>query len=398
MALKYRSEPGVKKDEALLGTYSRQQVAFVRGKGCSVWDSNGREYLDLVAGIAVSSLGHNHPKLVAAVCNQATNIMHSSNLYEIPNQSTLASRLVKHLPGGWKVFFSNSGAEANEAAIKFAFKATGRSRIVSTLNSFHGRTAMTLSVTGQQKYWKGFEPLIYRDVLFAEYGSAESVKSKLDKDVACIIVEPIQGEGGVIVPPAGFLADVCKAAKKNGTLVIMDEIQAGMCRTGKFFAHLWDEGCIPDIITMAKALAGGVPIGATLVSSGVAEKIAPGDHGSTFGGNQLSTAAANAVMDVVEAPGFMEEVARKGGKLIGGLEKIFEGAGYVKEVRGKGLMIGVEMTPEAAKSFKSFAMERGFIVNVAHDCVIRLVPPLIISDEEIESFLAMSSAFASSME
>ncbi len=397
MALKYRSEPGGKDDDALLGTYARQPVSFVRGKGCTVWDSDGRAYIDFVAGIAVNSLGYDHPKLVAAISNQATSIIHSSNLYEIPSQSRLASRLSASLPPlGWKVFFSNSGAEANEAAIKFAMKATGRKKIVSTDNSFHGRTAMALSVTGQKKYWKGFEQLIYPNVLFAEYGSAREISEKLDSDVACVIVEPIQGEGGVVLPDSSFLSKVSEAARRNGSLLIVDEVQTGVGRTGKFFAHSWEEGCTPDIITMAKALAGGVPIGATIVTSKVAESIVPGDHGSTFGGNHLSTAAANAVLDVVEAPGFMEDVARKGMKLMGGLRSAFEGASYVHEVRGKGLMIGIDMTKDAAAAFKAFALERGFLVNVVHEHVVRLVPPLVVSDEEIDSLLSMSTAFASS--
>ncbi len=398
MVLRYRNEKVTRETESsILNTYGRQQISFVRGKGCTVWDSSGREYIDLVAGIAVNSLGYSHPRLVSAICNQANSVIHTSNLYEIDNQSVLASRLAAHAQSaGWKVFFSNSGAEANEAAIKFAFKATGRRKIVSMDNSFHGRTAMTLSVTGQRKYWSGFENLLYKDVEWAEYGSAESLREKIDSDTACVMVEPVQGEGGVIVPGKDYLTQVTEMARKNGTLVIMDEVQTGVGRTGRFFAHLWEEGCRPDIITMAKALAGGLPIGATLVSGSVASAIRQGDHGSTFGGNPLSTAAANAVLDVVESSGFMADVSRKGEMLVSGLRRVFEKAQYVHEVRGKGLMIGLDMDSKSAAGFKSFAFDRGFIVNVTHEHVVRLVPPLVIGVEEIESFLSMARAFASS--
>lgn len=395
MAQKYKSEHRSQQaDSPLLNTYNRQHISFERGKGSTVWDTEGREYLDFVAGIAVNSLGYSHPRLVAAICNQAMNVIHTSNLYEIENQAAVAGRIVRHLSGdGWKVFFSNSGAEANEAAIKFAMKATGRRKIVSMNNSFHGRTALTLSVTGQPRYWKGFEQLLNGNVSFADYGDAESVRSKLDGDTACVILEPVQGEGGVVMPGDGFMGEVSRAARENGSLLIVDEVQTGAGRTGRFFAHSWDDGCSPDIVTMAKALAGGVPIGATIVSRDVSARISPGDHGSTFGGNPLSTAAANAVLDVIESAGFMEEVERKGKKLIDGLRAAFDGSAYVHEVRGKGLMVGIDMTADAAGSFKSFAFDRGYLVNVAHDHIVRLVPPLIVTDEEIESLLAMAGAF-----
>lgn len=397
MAQKYRSEQSVNRSgNALLNTYGRQHVDFVRGKGCTVWDSEEKEYLDLVGGIAVNSLGYSHPRVVAAICNQAMNLIHTSNLYEIGNQSALADRLVRHMPGdGCKAFFCNSGAEANEAAIKFALKFTGRRKIVSMRNSFHGRTAMTLSVTGQTAYWKGFEQLLYREVLFADYGSSASVAACLDSDVACIIMEPIQGEGGVVVPPEGFLRDVSMAARENGTLLIMDEVQTGVGRTGRFFAHSWEQGCAPDIVTMAKALASGLPIGAAIVSPAVAACIKPGDHGSTFGGNQLSTAAALATLDVVEGNGFLEEVAGKGQRLADELRSVFGGLPYVSDIRGRGLMIGIEMDAAAAAAFKAFAFERGYLVNVAHDRVVRLVPPLVIKEEEIDAFMTMAAAFAS---
>lgn len=394
MALKYGDRLDTEGD-SLLETYGREKVSFTGGKGSTVWDSTGREYIDMVAGIAVNCLGHNNPRLVAAISSQASSIIHSSNLYQIGNQSLLAERLAGHLQeSGWKAFFSNSGAEANEAALKFAFKSTGRGKIVSAQNSFHGRTALSLSVTGQTKYWKGFERLIYKDVAFGRYGSIEEFTDLIDEEVACVILEPIQGEGGVVIPPDGFLSSVGRAARDKGALLILDEVQTGVGRTGRFFAHEWDKGVVPDIVTMAKGLGGGVPIGATIVSAKVAASVGKGDHGSTFGGNQLSTAAANATLDVIDSFAFLEEVGRKGDNLLSGLHALFSERSYVKEVRGRGLMVGVEMDEKAASAFKSYAFERSFLVNVAHNTVVRLVPPLVISDGEIDSFLSMASSFA----
>lgn len=394
MALKYEDKLDAGED-SLLATYGRENVSFTGGKGSTVWDTAGREYTDMVAGIAVNCLGHNHPRLVAAISSQASSIIHTSNLYGIESQSKLATRLAGHLPGtGWKAFFSNSGAEANEAALKFAVKSTGRGKIVSAHNSFHGRTALALSVTGQTKYWKGFEQLIYGNVEFGRYGSIDDFARLIDEEVACVILEPIQGEGGVVIPPEGFLSSVGVIARENGALLILDEVQTGTGRTGSFFAHSWEKGVVPDVITMAKGLGGGVPIGATVVSGKVAASIVKGDHGSTFGGNPLSTAAANATLDVIDSPPFLEGVRRKGADLLSGLSTIFADSSYVKEVRGRGLMIGMEMEEKAATAFKRYAFEKGFLVNVAHDTVVRLVPPLVITDVEIESFLSMSSSFA----
>jgi predicted acetylornithine/succinylornithine family transaminase len=380
----------------LLQIYKRQNVSFVRGKGARLWDSAGKEYVDFVGGIAVNIVGHGNPKLVAAICNQASNLIHTSNLYEVENQSKLASRLAKTFRGRqMKSFFCNSGAEANEAALKFAVKATGRKKFLAAHNSFHGRTLMALSVTGQPKYWKGFEPLIYPGVDFFDYGSMDSLKSKLDADVAAVIIEPIQGEGGVVTPPEGFLSEVSEAVHANGSLLIVDEVQTGMGRTGKMFAHQWEKGCAPDIVTVAKGLAGGVPIGATILTAEVAGKIAPGDHGSTFGGNPLATAAALATLEIVETEGFLESVVKKGGYLSSSLAELFAGRHYFSDVRGKGLMIGAQLNAEYAKKLAEFAFERGFLVNVAHDSVIRLLPPLVVTDDDISALVSMIRAFAS---
>ncbi len=384
------------KDTDLLSVYRRQNVSFVRGKGARLWDQTGKEYVDFVGGIAVNVVGHAHPKLVAAICNQASNLIHTSNLYEVENQAKLASRLAKHFRGRqMKSFFCNSGTEANEAALKFAVKATGRKKFIAAHNSFHGRTLMALSVTGQPKYWNGFEPLIYRNVDFFDYGSVESLRSRLDGDVAAVIVEPIQGEGGVVAPPEGFLNAVSEAVHANGSLLIMDEVQTGIGRTGKMFAHQWEKQCAPDIVTVAKGLAGGVPIGAAMLSADTAAAIGAGDHGSTFGGNPLASAAALATLDIVESEGFMNGVLEKGKAISASLTESFAGRPYFDTVRGRGLMIGVQLNAEYARKFAEFAFDRGFLVNVAHDSVIRLVPPLVVTAEDIAALAAMTESFVS---
>jgi acetylornithine/N-succinyldiaminopimelate aminotransferase len=375
----------------LLGNYRRLPVNFISGKGCTLVDSTGRKYLDMVAGIAVNILGYSNPRLVSAICNQAGNLIHVSNLYEIDLQEKVASRLIEYLGSEAFAFYCNSGAEANEAAIKFAVKHTGRNTILTAENSFHGRTALTLSVTGQSKYWKGFEPLIYRNVRFSEFGNADDFIEKLDGDVAALIIEPVQGEGGVIVPPAGFLKELRNACRKNGTVLIVDEVQTGMGRTGRFFAHQ-HEGIEADIITLAKGLAGGVPAGAVLLRKEIASSIQPGDHGSTFGGNPLAMAASLAVLEEIKACRLMDNAVERGRQLMEGLKDAF--GGTAREIRGLGLMIGIELSAEEAERFRRFAFERGFIVNVTHETTVRLLPPLIINEEEVASFIKMARAFA----
>jgi acetylornithine/N-succinyldiaminopimelate aminotransferase len=399
LAQKYKVEPcerAVRKQDSLLRVYRRKGISFTGGKGSRVWDSSNREYIDFVGGIAVNVLGHSNHKLVSAICNQASNIIHTSNLYEIDNQSVLSSMIAGFFTGRkMKVFFSNSGAEANEAALKFSVKATGRKKFISAFNSFHGRTAMALSVTGQPKYWKGFEPLIYGNVEFFDYGSAESLREHLDADVAAVILEPIQGEGGVIVPPAGFLSRVSQMVHDNGSLLIMDEIQTGIGRTGRMFAHMWEPACRPDIVTLAKGLAGGVPIGATIVSEEVASRINEGDHGSTFGGNPLATAAGIATLETIRSAGFLEGVVSRGVFLREKLEASLGKFDKLVEIRGKGLMLGMEFSGDVAGKLADYAFERNILVNVAHDTVVRLLPPLIITEEEIETLAATVRSFCS---
>ncbi|MEM3852016.1 MAG: aspartate aminotransferase family protein [Methanomassiliicoccales archaeon] len=381
------------KESHLLNNYRRLPISFVRGKGSLLYDASGRKYVDMVAGIAVNVLGYSNPRLTAAICNQASSLIHVSNLYEIEEQEKLASNLASLWREDAKVFFSNSGAEANEAAIKFAIKHTGRSKLLSAVNSFHGRTAFTLSLTGQQRYWKGFEPILYKGVDFFEFGNAESVISKLNGETAAVIVEAIQGEGGVILPPQDFLERVSAATKENGSLLILDEVQTGMGRTGRFFAHThWN--CSPDIITMAKGLAGGLPIGATLVTEEIAKSIGPGDHGSTFGGNPLCTAAGNAVLDEIARCHLVEAAEQRGAELLHGLQEAFAGTDFVSDIRGKGLMIGIEMTDGVAEKFRNYALQRGYIVNVTHENTVRLLPPLVITTEEVEGFLRVCRSFS----
>lgn len=401
MAQKYKvesSDRAVQNQDSLLRVYRRKGISFTNGKGSRVWDSTGREYIDFVGGIAVNVLGHSNHKLVSAICNQASSIIHTSNLYEIGNQSLLSSMIAGFFSSRkMKVFFSNSGAEANEAALKFSVKATGRKKFVSASNSFHGRTAMALSVTGQPKYWKGFEPLIYGNVEFFDYGSAESLKEHLDDDVAAVILEPIQGEGGVVVPPAGFLTRVSQLVHDNGSLLIMDEIQTGIGRTGRMFAHTWEQACRPDIVTLAKGLAGGVPIGATIVSEEVAARISEGDHGSTFGGNPLATAAGIATLEIIDSPGFLEGVVSRGAYLREKLDASLRNFDKLVEIRGKGLMVGMEFSGDFARKLADYAFERNMLVNVAHDTVVRLLPPLIITEEEIDTLAAAVKSFCSTV-
>lgn len=382
MALKLKGEEA----GHLLANYRRLPLRFVSGKGCTLVDAEGRSYLDMVGGIAVNVLGYSNPRLVAAICNQASNLIHVSNLYEIDLQDRVASRLSALSHRNCLAFFCNSGAEANEAAIKFAVKHTGRSKIISAENSFHGRTALTLSITGQRKYWNGFEPLIYRNVSFADYGDIEKFKACIDDETAAVIVEPIQGEGGVIVPPEGFLQELSGICRKNGADLILDEVQTGMGRTGRFLAQQ-HEGVVPAITTLAKGLAGGIPAGAVLLSREVASSIVAGDHGSTFGGNPLAMAAANAVLDEIEHGKLIENAEERGRQIMEGLE----GRSVFKEIRGKGLMIGIEL--DEAERFRQFALERGFIVNVTHGNTVRLLPPLVLSEEEAEAFIRMARSF-----
>jgi len=375
----------------IVQSYGKYDLCLTEGRGCRVWDTEGNEYLDLLGGIAVNVLGHAHPRLSHAISEQAKKLIHVSNLYYIEEQAELAKLLSDLSPlEGAKAFFCNSGAEANEAAIKFARKHTGRHGIIAMKGSFHGRTMGSIAITGshREKYQKPFEPVM-PDVRFADYGDLKDLKDNISNDVAAVFVECIQGEGGIRM--AGwdkegtweYLNGVRDLCSRNGALMVVDEVQTGNGRTGKFFAcqHF---GIKPDIITMAKGIAGGVPMGVTLVSADVANSIHPGDHASTFGGNPLACEASKAVVDTILEEGLMENAEKMGKYLMDGIKAI--SSKHVREVRGLGLMVGVELeSQETAKKVKEKMQGRGFLLNVTSETVLRFVPPLIITQADIDS-------------
>ncbi|WP_019611893.1 acetylornithine transaminase [Thioalkalivibrio sp. AKL7] len=377
-------------NDALQNTYKRLPVAFERGEGAWLWDTDGKRYLDALSGIAVCGLGHAHPKVAQAICDQAGTLVHTSNLYRIPLQEQLARRLCK-LAGMDRAFFCNSGAEANEAAIKLA-RLHGRARgiaepkIVVMEGSFHGRTLATLSATGNPKVRAGFEPLVsgFVHVPHGDFDAVEALAE--DPDVVAILVEPVTGEGGIHVPPPGYLRRLRELADRKDWLLMLDEIQAGIGRTGYWFAFQ-HEGITPDVVSLAKGLGNGIPIGANLVAGAARELFSPGMHGTTFGGNPLVCRAALAVLDVMQDEALCEQAARQGEFLLGRLRDRLSDHPGVVAVRGRGLMIGVELDRPAGELVMA-ALERGLILNVTADRVIRLLPPLIIDDEQVEQIAA----------
>ena len=378
----------------VMQTYKREDVCFARGKGAVLRDTAGSEYLDMVGGVAVNGLGHCHPAVVKAIKAQAGRLIHTSNLYYIQKQAELAAKLVPLLPPGLeRLFFCNSGAEAVEGALKLAVLSTGRHGIIAAQNSFHGRTAAALAATGQEKYRKGLEGLLPSAVTFVKYGDAGELAAKLGQNIAAVILEPIQGEGGVVVPPKDYLLDVQKLCIGRGALLILDEIQTGFGRTGKMFG-CQHSGISPDIMTMAKALGGGVPIGAIAATGKVAAAFSPGTHGSTFGGNPLACAAACAVLDTLVSKGLAEKAEKKGAFLKTALERLMKRyPAMIGEVRGRGLMLGVVMEGESAKLFKAFALSRRVLVNVAAETVVRLLPPLVITKKQLGRFADVLEEF-----
>jgi acetylornithine/N-succinyldiaminopimelate aminotransferase len=371
--------------------YARYPVAFVRGEGARLFDAEGREYLDLLGGIAVALLGHSHPRVVDAVCGQAKALTHVSNLFHVPVQAELG-RLLSGAAGGGKVFFCNSGTEANEAAIKLARKwahdgaKKGAREFVVVEGSFHGRTYGGLSATAQPKLQQGFEPMLpgFRAVPFGEIAALERA---LTEAVCAFLVEPVQGESGVRVHPPGYLERASALCRELGILFVADEIQSGMGRTGAFLAssHF---GIAPDIATFAKGLANGLPLGAVVAREDVASAFGPGTHGSTFGGNPVCCAASKVVLETVLAPGFLPEVSRKGGLLRTGLEEIARDRSDVREVRGMGLMVGMEMEIEVKETVKR-CLAAGLVVGTAGEKVLRFLPPLTVTEEEIRRGLAI---------
>jgi predicted acetylornithine/succinylornithine family transaminase len=363
----------------VLPTYARADITFTRGEGCWLEADDGSRYLDFLAGIAVVGLGHCHPAVTAAAHAQLDRLWHASNLYWTQPMAELADRLSERF-GGAQAFFCNSGAESIEAALKYARKATGKTGIVALENSFHGRTLGSLSVTGQPAKWQGFGPLV-PDVRFARLGDAESLAAATaDGNVACILLEPVQGEGGVNPASPAFLRSAADAAAGSGALLAFDEVQCGVGRTGTFFAHE-QLGVTPDVVTLAKGLANGLPIGALLVSDGAAGGFSPGDHASTFGGNPVACAAACAVLDTIDDD-LLANVRAMSDRLVGGLEAL----PAVREVRGLGLLLGCALDRPAGPVVEA-CLEAGLVVGTAGADVLRLTPPLVAGEAEVDRAL-----------
>ncbi len=367
----------------------RTPVYFTHGNGMFLYGDDGRRYTDLLGGIAVNVLGHGNKALVKAVSEQASRLIHTSNLYYIENQALLAERLVCLAPGMDKVFFANSGAEVNEGAIKLARaffykKGRPRSRIVTAVNSFHGRTLATVTATGQEKYSKPFAPLP-EGFVHIPFNDPVAAAESINDDTCAVMLEMIQGESGIVPASEEFVTAVAQACDRHGTLLISDEIQTGMGRTGTFFAYE-QYGIVPDIVTMAKGLGGGVPIGALLADAETAAAFAPGDHGSTFGGNPLACAASLAVLEQYDALSLVSAAGTTGKYFMECLKKELDPTGAVSEIRGKGLMIGIVIKAGNAPGIKAELFQRGWLVNSVGDNVLRLLPPLIITKKIIDDF------------
>ena len=378
-------------DKYVAQTYARYPIALVRGKGARVWDADGKEYLDFLAGIAVNSLGHCHPAVVRAIQQQSRKLLHVSNLYHILPQSELARELCRHSFAD-RVFFCNSGAEANEAAIKLARRygaahRGGRYEVLSTHNSFHGRTLATLTATGQEKVRAGYDPLPlgFRQIPFDDLQATEDAIDP-EKTVG-ILVEPIQGEGGINVPGEDYLRGLRELCDRRGLLLLFDEVQTGMGRTGKLFGYE-HFGVTPDIMTLAKALGGGLPLGAMLAREAVAQSFVPGSHASTFGGNPLACSAGLAVMKTLVGGGVLKNCAKMEKVFVRGLERMKEKFSFVKGIRGKGLILGLELDIEGTKIVDT-CMQEGLLINCTASRVLRFVPPLTITQKEIERGLGI---------
>ncbi|MFN3535119.1 MAG: aspartate aminotransferase family protein, partial [Desulfatiglandales bacterium] len=360
-------------DKYIFNTYKRYPIAISKGKGTFLWDEEGRQYLDFIGGIAVCNLGHANPVLAKVMYEQALNLVHTSNLFYTRPQAELAKLLVENSFGD-KVFFCNSGAEANEAAIKlcrrYSFEKYGKGRhvIISTYNSFHGRTLATLSATGQEKVRYGFEPFL-EGFRFVPYGDLNSLLSQMDQSVCGVILEPIQGEGGVILPPENYLKEVREECIKRDIILIFDEVQVGMGRTGRLFAHQ-HFGVSPDIMTLAKAMANGLPMGAMLATESIAGAFGPGAHASTFGGTPLVSQVALHTLKLLLEEDFLSDVYHKGEYLKRGLRELQAQFGIIKEIRGMGLIVGAELD-RAGESIVNLAMKKGLLINCTHDTVLR---------------------------
>ena len=379
----------------LMNNYHPLPVAFARGEGAVLWDTEGKQYLDALGGIAVCGLGHAHPAVTQALCDQAGALLHTSNIYRVPQQEQLAEKLCQ-LAGMDKAFFCNSGAEANEAAIKMARlyghqKGIQAPQIVVTDGSFHGRTLATLSATGNRKVHAGFEPLV-QGFMRVPYNDLDAIRNVATNstDVVAVLVEPIQGEGGINVPEAGYMAGIRAICDAHGWLLIADEIQTGMGRTGQWFAS---QHCAakPDVMTLAKGLGNGMPVGACLASGAAAELFQPGNHGSTFGGNPLAMSAAQAVVDTIEQQQLCARAATLGASMLAGFQAELGEVDGVEDIRGKGLMLAVQLNRPCTE-LVSRALEQGLLINVTAEKCIRLLPPLIISDQQAQQIVEQVSA------
>ena len=379
----------------VMKTYGRKPVAFTHGEGAWIFDTSGKRYLDALCGIAVTGLGHNHPRVTKAIQDQASTLIHCSNLYQIPEQEALAVKLCQ-LSKMETVFFSNSGAEANEAAIKLARlyghqKGLSEPVIIVTEQSFHGRTMATLSATGNRKVQAGFEPLL-SGFARVPFGDVEAVRQVAlnNKNVIAIFVEPIQGEGGVQIPSPQYLNELRQIADKEDWLMMVDEVQTGMGRTGAWFAHQHNE-ILPDVMTLAKGLGNGIPIGACLARGKAAETLTPGTNGSTFGGNPLVSRAAMATIEAIELDALLDRATFIGDTITQGLTKRFDGVTSVIDIRHKGLMIGIELD-RACAPIVDLGLEAGLLINVTADKVVRLLPPLILDEKQIEFLVSTLSS------
>lgn len=372
-------------------TYARYPIALVRGEGCRVWDADGKAYLDFVAGIAVCALGHGHPRLLRAMTEQARRLLHVSNLYHIEPQAQLAELLCRHSFAD-RAFFCNSGAEANEAALKLARKyakerfSSDRTEVITMDGSFHGRTLATVSATAQEKYHRGFEPLV-PGFRYVPFNDLRAVELAVDARTAAILVEPIQGEGGVRVAADGYLAGLRRICDERGTLLMFDEVQTGLGRTGTLFAYQQD-GVTPDILTLAKALAGGIPMGAMLAREEVMAAFTPGSHAATFGGNPFASAVALETVQTILEEDLPARAARIGARTLDRLRALQARLPLIKAVRGRGLLIGIELAADA-KGIVAKCRERGLLILTAGDNVLRLVPPLILGEAEADEGLAI---------
>ncbi len=373
-------------DHVLMKTFGTPKRVFVRGEGCHVWDAEGRRYLDLLSGLAVNALGHAHPTVLSAITGQIATLGHVSNFFATPAQVALADRLVAmtSATGTGRVFFTNSGTEANEAAFKIT-RLTARTKIIACEGAFHGRSMGALAITHSPKYREPFEPLPGQ-VTFVPYGDAEALAAAVDDDTAAVVVEPIQGENGVVVPPAGYLSKAREITSAHGALLWLDEVQTGVGRTGDWLVHR-AEGVEADIVTLAKGLGNGFPIGACVANGATADLLGPGSHGSTFGGNPVAAIAGLAVLAVIERDGLLAHATAMGDHLVASVEGL--GHPLVTRVRGRGLLRGIVLTEPIAAAVSNAALDAGFVINAPRPDVLRLAPPLIVTSTQLDSFVAV---------